>query len=97
MFGGWFRSIFGEWRNLTWATRCIVDSLLAPLERGAFSPGEKASANHMLSRLIRKSDVIVGGKALPPHDMPMARYQTSRLRRSPRSLHNSMPVGAIRI
>ena len=66
----------------------VISSIFSggPYEAAWGSPGARIAAAHLLKRRIRKSEVTSGLHALRPHDMPMARYHTSRLRRSPRYL-----------
>lgn len=72
---------FADWANVLKLTISEVFSGGYLLSVGD-SPGTRRSAAHLLSRRIRNSTVNLVVKALRPHDMPMAPYTTSRLRRS---------------
>ena len=61
---------------------CISNLFSFPLAELEPSPGERSTIGEQLRSLIRKTSVPPGGHGLPPHDMPMARYHTSRMRRS---------------
>jgi hypothetical protein len=76
-----FRTSFFGWADLFRDMRAVVSSIFSggPYEGAWGSPGTKTSAAHLLSRRIRTSEVTSGPLCLRPHDMPMARYTTSRL------------------
>lgn len=75
-----FVDLFQELRSI------VSDIFSRPLYDAWSSPGARSAQGHLLAMRIRKSEVMSGPLCLRPHDMPMARYTTSRLRRSHRYL-----------
>lgn len=74
------RRFFG-WVDLFRDIRSVISSIFSggPYEDAWGSPGASHAAAHLLNRRIRNSEVTSGPLCLRSHDMPMARYTTSRL------------------
>lgn len=76
-----FRRPSWDFVDLFRELRSIVSEIFSrPLYDAWDSPGTRSAQGHLLAKRIRKSEVTSGPQCLRPHDMPMARYTTSRLR-----------------
>jgi len=71
---------FGDWGQAN--SLRLVEAFPSPFDSGWDSPGARHTAAAQLAQRIRNSEVNLVVLAMRPHDMPMAPFKNSRLRRS---------------